>query len=255
MLEFSRNKINIFVLLLLVVSGIFYISDVIANPLNIIILGKPGSGKGTISQLLVKELGYFHLSTGDLLRAECQDETILGKKINQYFIKKELVPDHLVIQLVEKHLYTLIKAKRPFILDGFPFNMKQLDFLYNTLIKLNAKENVIVIVLNVSNDIVINRILKRKTCEKCKQIYNDKFFPPKRKNLCDLCGGRLFVRREDNLNDIKLRLNFYRNNLYKIVPSIKKKFITYEIKSNLDILKCANEDYEMLECLNNIAIK
>lgn len=232
-------------------SIVFILNTVKADTLNLIILGNPGSGKGTISQLLKKEFGYFHLSTGDLLREECKNKTIVGSEISQFFSKKQLVPDRLVIQLLENRLSYLVKNHKSFIIDGFPFNEKQLNYLHDTLTKFDSASNVAVILLKVDDEVVTQRILKRKICENCNQIYNEKYFPSSKKDVCSICGAKLFARKEDNVPDIKLRLTWYKDNLNKLIPQIKEKFTIYEITSNLDLLKCIkNQDKHYIrDCL------
>ena len=189
--------------------------------MNIIFIAPPASGKGTQSELLVKEFGYQHISTGDLLRDKQNDGTELGFRIKSLLASGKLVDDETVTLLLKEKLNSI---SGPFILDGYPRNLKQASILDNLLNELNKKIDV-VIYLNVDENIAMKRALGRISCKECGKIYN-KYFDemiPNVEGVCDICKGELISRSDDNEESFKIRFNTYLDNTKPLLDYYKKE--------------------------------
>ena len=184
--------------------------------MRMVLLGPPGSGKGTYASRLNSVLGVPHISTGDMVREEIKAQTELGKTIKRYSDKGELVPDEIIIQLLAERLKKP-GAEKGFILDGFPRTPPQAEAL-DKIAKLD-----LVINLNVPDEIIIARLSNRLTCRKCGAIYNRLTLKPKLDEICDLCGGELYQRDDDKPEVIKERLNVYRRNTEPLIEYYKNK--------------------------------
>lgn len=174
--------------------------------MNLILFGAPGAGKGTQSELLVKQNGYVQISTGDLLRAAVKNQTELGKKAQTYMDKGDLVPDTIVIGLVEEALKNL-KGK-PFILDGFPRNSAQAETLDQVLARNSLKVDK-VFSLEVPRESLFKRLTGRRVCKSCGTVYHIDSKPPRKDMVCDACGGVVVQRNDDKEDVISNRLTTY----------------------------------------------
>ena len=179
--------------------------------MKLIILGPPGSGKGTISEMLEKEFGWFHLSAGTLLREEVEKETSLGKDIKKFIDKGKLVPDMLVTEIVKMELV----GKKHFILDGFPRTVGQAKAIGNFLVDK-------FLFLDIPEKIVIARFAGRRKCPKG-HGYHIKNLPPKKVGLCDVDGLPLSRRADDDPKVIKERFKVYRKQTAPVAEYYQKK--------------------------------
>ncbi|MGL5246058.1 MAG: adenylate kinase family protein [Mycoplasmoidaceae bacterium] len=195
--------------------------------LKIIILGAPGSGKGTIAEKLVKQHNILHLSTGEIFREELSNKGPLFEKINSYLEKGDLVPDEITNELVKKKLKNIADSKN-IILDGYPRNIEQAKFL-DTFFKVDYA-----IYLKISDDIVIKRILGRMTCPTCNKIYNEHFMIPKEKGICDIDKTILVKRSDDNEETIKNRLKNYYESTFPLVEFYENKNCLFEMDSGIE---------------------
>lgn len=176
--------------------------------MRIVLLGAPGSGKGTQAKMLVEKYSAPQISSGDLLRAAVKARTALGKQAKALMNAGQLVPDELVVSIIEQRLMEA-DARRGFILDGFPRNIPQAQALDNKLSWM-AKSLQIALHIDVDQDILVKRITGRITCGKCGAIYNKYFHPPKVKNRCDQCQVDKFQSRaDDNEATVLNRLHVY----------------------------------------------
>ncbi len=174
---------------------------------NLILLGAPGAGKGTQAQKLAVRFGIPQISTGDMLRAARREGTPLGKKAEEYMNKGALVPDEVVIGLVEERLQKA-DAKAGFILDGFPRTIPQAEALDGVLAKL-GRAKIKVVDVQVPEATLIERLGGRLSCPKDGASYHVKFTPPKADNVCDTCGTALITRADDKPEAIAQRLREY----------------------------------------------
>jgi len=182
---------------------------------RIILLGPPGSGKGTQAKLLSKKYSIPHIAMGDILREEVAKKTPLGKKVNIYMSKGELVPDEIVIEVLKKRLQEA-DCVNGFILDGFPRTLNQAKALDNMLNELNLKIDA-VIYIDVPDEEIMKRLSLRRTCKVCGRIYNLHYNPPKQDGKCDVCGGELIIRDDDKPEVIKNRLKVYNDQTKPLV--------------------------------------
>lgn len=177
--------------------------------MSIVLFGPPGSGKGTQSEVLVSKFGYVQISTGDILRRAMLGKTALGLQAAAFVNKGELVPDQLVIDLVDEALLTL--GNKKFILDGFPRTVAQAKALAEILQKrsLSLKKAVF---LEVSTEKVVARLTGRRVCTDCGAVFHIISRPAKVEDKCDMCGGKLIQRADDTEEVIVNRLKTYEIN-------------------------------------------
>ncbi len=196
----------------------------------IVMLGAPGSGKGTAAKILSKKTGLPHISTGDMFREQIKKETELGKLANSYISNGGLVPDEVTIDIVRDRL-KWEDAKNGVILDGFPRTEAQAKAL-DEILKEQGKKVTIVPELVIPAQIIIERILNRATCsnKECGAIYNTKFKPPKVEGICDVCGSKLITRNDDNEETIKKRLEVYHKNSKDLIEFYKEKGVLKTIE-------------------------
>lgn len=187
---------------------------------NLILLGAPGAGKGTQAQRLAVRFGIPQISTGDMLRAARREGTPLGKKAEEYMNKGQLVPDEVVIGLVEERLQRP-DAKPGFILDGFPRTIPQAEALDGVLAKL-GRAPLKVIDVQVPEAVLVERLGGRLSCPKDGASYHVKFTPPKVDNVCDVCGTALVTRADDKPEAIAQRLREYHDKTAPLVAYYQK---------------------------------
>lgn len=191
--------------------------------MRIVLLGAPGAGKGTQAKKLIEKYGIPQISTGDLLRAAVAAGTQLGKEAKSYMDKGELVPDSVVLGMVEERLKQ-DDCKKGYILDGFPRNTAQAEALDKMLGSLNMPLDAALSV-DVPFEDLMKRLTGRRTCKSCGQMYNVYFSPPKKEGVCDKCGGELFQRDDDKEETIKKRLEVYSAQTAPLIDYYKKKGI------------------------------
>ena len=199
----------------------------------IIMLGAPGTGKGTVGKLLSDELGIPHVSSGEIFRSYVKKQEKIGKQIESYMVQGKLVSDELAIQILEKRLKE-DDVKRGVILDGYPRNIKQAEKLDELLMKQGRKVE-IAVNLSLSDQDIIDRIVKRRTCPnpECREIYNIEFKPPKIEGICDKCGSKLIQREDDNEETVRKRLETYHEISEDLIDFYKHKDILYTVKINI----------------------
>jgi adenylate kinase len=195
--------------------------------MRVILLGAPGAGKGTQSKRLVEKYGIPQVSTGDILRAALKNETSLGLKAKSFMDKGELVPDAVVIGIIEERLAEN-DCQKGFILDGFPRTVAQADALERTL--QGMKQFIeSVISMNVDQQELVERLSGRRMCSNCGQGYHVKFNTPSKDGICDKCGENLYQRDDDREDTIKERLKVYDNQTSPLISYYNDKGLLSEI--------------------------
>lgn len=199
----------------------------------IIMLGAPGSGKGTLAKELSKEYSLVHISTGDIFRENIKNGTELGKKANEYISKGQLVPDELTIDLVKNRL-SQDDVKNGAILDGFPRTAHQAEEL-EKFIKNNNQMDTVAVLLDIPDEDLVKRVVNRVICsnKSCGAIYNTEFRKPKVDGICDICGSKLEKRADDNEKTVRDRLNVYHNNSKEIIEYYNKENVLFTLNPNI----------------------
>ena len=196
---------------------------------NLIFLGAPGAGKGTISNVLIAKYGVAHISTGDILRAEVAKGTPAGKEAAVIMKAGKLGPDELVCSMVKNRLAEP-DCEKGFILDGFPRTIPQADRLAAVLAEL-GKEIDYAIYLKVEDEILLQRLTARLNCRGCDAIYNKLFMPPKTEGICDKCGSELFQRADDSLETAKNRLSVFHQQTQPLIDYYEQRGLLYTCKN------------------------
>ena len=215
--------------------------------MNLILLGPPGSGKGTQAKLIVEKYGIPQISTGDMLREAVAKGTELGKEAKKYMDAGQLVPDEVVIGIVKERLQEP-DCEKGFILDGFPRTIPQAEALDKILEELGKKIDA-VINIQVPEEEVVKRIVNRRTCRKCGAVYHLIYNPPKEDNKCDKCGGELYQRDDDKEETVRQRYKVYKEQTEPLVEYYAKKGVLYNIDGTKSIEEVFNEIDKILQKL------
>ena len=207
---------------------------------NIIFVAPPAAGKGTCSELLTKNFGYNHISTGDLLREARIKGDDLGKKVAELMDSGQLVSDDIVLELLQNKL-NIMDKDQAFILDGYPRNILQANTLDDIFDKLSIKDYA-VIYLRIDFDKALSRTLGRLICPKCKVGYNkdSASLKPKVDGICDNCGEALITRSDDNEETFKVRFNTYLENAKPILEYYESKGLL-KVVDKINIDEVSNE--------------
>ena len=204
----------------------------------IIMLGAPGTGKGTVASLLQEKLGIKQVSTGDIFRKNIQEETEIGKIASQYISKGQLVPDDVTIKIVENRLNE-DDVQDGIILDGFPRTVYQAEEL-DKILERKGKKVDIVINLTTPEEEILERIVNRRVCsnQECKAVYNIVLNPPKVEGICDKCGSELVTRKDDTEETVKARLESYFKQTSPLVDfySNKQVLVTEQVSKSVNKL-------------------
>ncbi len=190
---------------------------------RLILLGPPGAGKGTVGGRLGETLELPLVSSGDLLRENLKKGTEAGIKAKQYMEKGELVPDEIVIAMIEEEL-SKPSCDRGAILDGFPRTLSQAQMLDGLF---ECGDDVKVVYLKADDDFLVNRLSKRRVCDGCGKIYHLVNLPPEKEGLCDVCGGKLVQRNDDREEIIRRRLNVYRKMTAPLIEYYGKRNVLH----------------------------
>ena len=194
----------------------------------IIMLGAPATGKGTVSSILKEKLGISHVSSGDIFRRYSAEDTELGREINSYLKNGNLVPDELTIKMIKERLNEK-DVEKGVILDGFPRTESQAVAL-DEILKESGKQVDLVVDLNSPKQELIDRIITRRICSKCKAIFNTRLNKPKVDGICDNCGGELYQRDDDTLEKAEKRISIYQKETKPLEDFYEKQNKLYRIE-------------------------
>ncbi|WP_213407281.1 adenylate kinase [Staphylococcus pettenkoferi] len=215
--------------------------------MNIILMGLPGAGKGTQASEIVKKYPIPHISTGDMFRKAIREETELGKKAKSFMDRGELVPDEVTVGIVKERL-SEDDAKKGFLLDGFPRTIDQAEALNDIMSDLN-REIEGVINIEVPEEELMNRLTGRRICEKCGTTYHLVFNPPKVEGVCDLDGGKLYQREDDNPETVSNRLKVNIKQSKPILEYYDQKGVLKNIDGAKDIDDVTSDVIQILDDL------
>ncbi len=195
--------------------------------MKLIFLGPPGAGKGTISKMITERLGIPQISTGDMFRAAIKEKTALGLKVQAILAAGALVPDELTIAIVKERL-SWPDVRQSYILDGFPRTIAQADALAE-FSELDAAVD-----FEVKDDLILFRLTGRRVCTSCGAIYHRVTKPPKVEGICDLCGGNLYIRSDDQEETVKARLKAYHDETEPLIGYYQKRGLLLTIDGSPD---------------------
>ncbi len=204
-----------------------------------ILLGAPGSGKGTIAERIRDAAGLTHLATGDMLRAAVKNGEPLGREAEGYMKRGVLVPDELIIKIVDTRLEEG-GAGASYLFDGFPRTLAQADMLDAALARRGARISG-VFLLTAPKEVILDRLTGRRTCRQCGAVYHVKNIPPKKEGVCDLCGGELYQRADDKEETILRRLGVYENETAPLISRYEQKGLLVRVQSDRNADEVAGE--------------
>ena len=199
---------------------------------NIMFIAPPAAGKGTQAEIITAKYNIPHISTGDILREIAKEDSEIGNYVAETMASGKLVKDEITYQLIEDRL-AREDCKNGFIIDGFPRNLDQ-AVEYDKIVAKLVYEDGNVFLLNISIKTLEKRIPGRRVCEDCNAIYNinDTAKAPKVESVCDKCGGKLYQRKDDNLESFKTRFAMYQEKTEPIIEHYRKQNVLHEIDSN-----------------------
>jgi adenylate kinase len=212
--------------------------------MNILLLGPPGGGKGTQANFLIKKLNIPQISTGDMLRAHVNNQTDLGVEAQSYMNSGSLVPDEVILGMMEVRL-NKSDCKNGYILDGFPRTIPQAKGLDSLLKELNQSLD-FVIVIEVNDDIIVNRMGGRRVHEASGRVYHIKFNPPKVENIDDETGEELLIRPDDEETTVRKRLEVYHTETSPLINFYQLQELVYKVNGQTDIDIVSDSIYEII---------
>ena len=216
------------------------------SELNILIMGGPGAGKGTMSAKIVEKYNVCHISTGDIFRSEIGNQTELGMMAKSYMDKGLLVPDEVTNQMVKSYLEHLEDKKNGFLLDGYPRTIDQAK-AFDALSEGSDLAIDTVIAMELDFSVLSGRITGRRLCRNCGEIYHMVTKPPKQEGVCDNCGGELYQRKDDTEESLKVRLDEYSRQTEPVLDFYEKKGLVKHINADQPIEKVWQDVQAALE--------
>jgi len=201
--------------------------------IRIVLLGPPGSGKGTQASALQKRRGIPHIASGDILRANVRDDTELGRQASPYMDRGDLVPDALILDMMAQRL-SQPDAGDGYILDGFPRTVAQAEALEQRLEHIDRELDA-VIYLRVPEAEILRRLSGRRTCPACNAVYHVDTMPPQREGVCDACGAELVQRQDEKPDVIRKRLEVYTEQTQPLLLFYRERSLLHEIDGTIGV--------------------
>lgn len=225
----------------------------------IILLGAPGSGKGSTAEKIKQMTGYIHISTGDMLREAMKNKTRIGREAESFMKRGALVPDEIIIRLVEERFDSVPDPEEKggaggdldklYMFDGFPRTIVQAELLEQSMRKRHGKI-LHVFFLDAPRDVLIKRLSGRRICRKCGANYHVINIPPRETGICDVCGGELYQRSDDQEATIINRLEVYNKRTESLISHYEVQGLLVRINSNQAIEKIVEEIMDVLITVN-----
>ncbi|MDR2557660.1 MAG: nucleoside monophosphate kinase [Mycoplasmataceae bacterium] len=209
--------------------------------MNIILIGAPGSGKGSLSAILCEQYNYVHISTGNLVRDEIAKNTPLGKNMAKVINKGKLVDSETIYSLLNSSVKNAIKENKSIVFDGFPRTIEQAEYL-SKIVDIE-----LAIFLDCSEKTILNRLLTRRLCPKCGFTTNTRTDKQAQKEICAKCGSKLVVREDDNIDTITNRFQIFNNNNAPILRYYGDKKLLIKINANKNINYMAKVISQIME--------
>ena len=213
--------------------------------MRIVLLGPPGAGKGTQAKKIADQYGIVHISTGDLFRDNIKNQTPLGQKAKAYMDAGNLVPDELVIALVEDRI-SKDDCQKGYLLDGFPRTVAQASAL-SDFTEQASKPLDFALSIEVPEEKLIDRIVGRRVCPNCGASYHVTFNPPKKDGICDRCGSTLTQRKDDTEATVKNRLDVYNKETAPLIDYYRCKDILVTVNGDQDVNVVTDEIFKALK--------
>lgn len=204
--------------------------------MNILIMGGPGAGKGTMSAKIVEKFNVNHISTGDIFRSEISNGTTLGLEAKSYMDQGKLVPDELTNSMVKHYLENLSDKKSGFLLDGYPRTLDQAK-AFDALSAGTDLAISVVLVMEIPFEVLAQRVTGRRLCKECGAIYHIETNPSKQSGVCDKCGASLYQRKDDTIESLQVRLQEYQNQTQPVLEFYKDKGLIHIVNANQPIEK------------------
>jgi adenylate kinase len=198
----------------------------------IILLGAPGAGKGTLAEGIEKATDYIHVSTGDMLREAVKAEKPVGLKAKEYMEKGELVPDQVIIDIVRERLEAG-DPKAHYMFDGFPRTTQQAELL-DELMRAHDADVAHVFLLEVSRDVLVDRLSGRRICRNCGAVYHVRNIPSKVEGICDACGGELYQRPDDCEETVLNRLEVFKRQTESLIDYYESRDVLVRVDAAKD---------------------
>ena len=207
--------------------------------MRIVLLGPPGAGKGSLAGLIKDMTGITHISTGDMLREEMKKGSPLGIEIKGFVEKGALVPDEMVTRLVEEKVSHDPGLAKGYMLDGFPRTVKQAEDL-DAMLAQAQKPLDFALYMRADLDIILKRLTGRRVCKTCGALYHLRNKPPKTQDVCDLCGGQVYQRSDDNEDTIRKRMDVYVTSTKPIIDYYARQKKLKEVDGNAETTDVRN---------------
>lgn len=234
----------IFIASLLMISGAFlFAAPAEAARLIVILLGPPGSGKGTQAKQIAEMKNIPHISTGDIFREQIRNKTPLGMELKGIIESGKYVSDEIVSKVLFERL-SKKDAEQGFLLDGYPRTLAQANTLQQ---KFLPNDRIVVLNLEVPDDVIVKRVSGRFSCKECGNVHNIYFSPPKAEEICDLCQGKLIRRADDEPEVVKERLRVYHEQTKPLVEFYRREGWLHQVDGNRDPEKVTSEIKELIK--------